>query len=120
MALNMFNNDIHNQFAEAVQQLIGKSGIIHLQNDVDYKLVVQQFTGFEVSEHYDDERDPMIFKLSFLNELGKEDSIEIWDSAIVDLDFTVPEVAEEWVAPGLQFIFAVLKDESNAIEFFAK
>ncbi|WP_169083225.1 hypothetical protein [Paenibacillus sp. PL91] len=116
----MFNNDIHNQFAKAVQHLIGKSGIVHLQNDVDYKIVVQQFTGFEVSEHYDDERDPMIFKLSFLNVLGREDSIEIWDSAIVDLDFTVPEVVEEWVTPGLQFIFAILKDESNAIEFYAK
>ncbi|WP_053375562.1 hypothetical protein [Paenibacillus sp. FJAT-27812] len=116
----MFNNDIHNQFAEAIKSLIGKPGIVHLQNDVDFKIIVQQFTAFEVSEHYDDERDPMIFKVSFLNEHGREDAIEIWDSAIVDLDFTVPEVTEEWVTPGLQFTFAILKDESNAIEFYAR
>ncbi|WP_141505867.1 hypothetical protein [Paenibacillus luteus] len=114
----MFNLEVHNQFAAAVQQLIGKSGVIHLQNDVDYKISVQQFTGIEVTEHYDNEKDPMIFQLSFLNGLGQEDTLEIWDSAILELDHTQPEVAEEWVPQGLAFAFAVLKDESNAVEFY--
>ncbi|CAM3956814.1 hypothetical protein L1N85_00150 [Paenibacillus alkaliterrae] len=114
----MYNNEIHNHFAVEVMKLIGKQGLIHLQNDTDYKLVVQRFTGFEAAEFYDDEKDPMIFKISFINESGREDAIEIWDSAIEKLDFTQPEVEEEWVTDGLRFMFAALKDDSNAIEFY--
>lgn len=113
-----FQNDTLNRFSEEIHKLIGKSGLIHLQNDADYKLVVSRFTGFEVSEYYDDEADPMIFKISFVNESGREDAIEVWDSAVLELDFTVPEVQEEWVSEGLHFCFAALKDESNAIEFY--
>jgi hypothetical protein len=114
----MFTIEAHNQFAAAVQQLIGKSGVIHLQNDVDYKISVREFTGIEVTEYYDSENDPMIFKISFLNEQGREDALEIWDSAILELDHTQPEVTEEWVPQELKFAFAVLKDESNAIDFY--
>ncbi|NIK75794.1 hypothetical protein FHS15_000894 [Paenibacillus castaneae] len=114
----LYNNEMHNQFAAVMNKLIGQKGLIRLQNDVDYKIAVKQFTGFEVSEFYDDETDPMIFKLSFINGSGQEDAIEIWDSAIVDLDFTQPEVAEEWAEDGLKLVMAAVKDESNAIEFY--
>ncbi|WP_424765929.1 hypothetical protein [Paenibacillus sp. sgz302251] len=115
----MYNNETHNIFAAEINKLLGKSGIIHLQNDVDYRLIVQQFTGFEVSEFYDDEREPMIFKLLFLNEAGREDAIEVWDSAIEDIDLSQPETIEDWMTEGLSFVFAAVKDESTAIEFYA-
>jgi hypothetical protein len=115
--MNYYNETL-NQFAEELRKLEGKAGIIHLQNDVDYKLKVGRFTGIEATEFYEDERDPMIFTISFINEAGHEDAIEIWDSAIVNLDFTQPDVEEEWMTEGLKFGFAALKDESTAIEFY--
>lgn len=113
-----FSNETFNRFAEEINKLKDRPGLIHLQNDVDYRIVVSRFTGFEVTEYYDDESDPMIFSISFINESGREDAIEVWDSAVLELDFSLPEVQEEWVPEGLQFCFAALKDESNAIEFY--
>lgn len=115
----LYKNEIHNQLTSEMNKLMGHSGLIRLQNDVDYRIAVQKFTSFEATEFYDDESDPMIFKLSFINEAGNEDAIEIWDSAIVDLDLTQPEVMEEWAMDGLNLIVAAVKDESNAIEFYA-
>jgi hypothetical protein len=114
----MFNQDIYNEFKAEIEKLVGKPGLIHLQNDVDYRVIVQQYTGFEVTEHYDDESDPMIFKVSFINEAGREDALEIWDTAITALDFEQPDAGEEGMGAELQFSFAAVKDESNAVEFY--
>ncbi len=114
-----YYNETFNQLAVEIGKLEGKSGIIHLQNDVDYKLKVSRFAGLQATEFYEDERDPMIFRISFINEAGHEDYIEIWDSAIASLDYTQPDVEEEWMSEGLTFRFAALKDESTAIEFYS-
>ncbi|MBD2870083.1 hypothetical protein [Paenibacillus arenilitoris] len=114
----MYTQEVFNVFKDEVGKLIGRSGLIHLQNDVDYKLIVRRYTGFSVADHYDDETDPMIFRINFLNGEGSEDAIEIWDSAISAITFEHPDAAEAADSFGLRFAFSAVKDDSNAIDFY--
>lgn len=97
-------------------KLLGKSGIIHFQTEIDFIIVVKKYINVEITSFYDDNQ-PMIYCLRFLNESGREDMIEFWEDSIISICYEPSGDIDDF---DLAFSFGYSEDNQQYIEFYIK